>query len=105
MRAFFHCSRGLSARKKSDSSMPIGSVAISALPRRVQMLAISSGNSASSSFSMRSFTRHGLLDRNARQAHRGADDGALAQLGQELAAHARGEKCRAGQQRQRRPAG
>jgi len=46
----------LSARKKSESSTPIGSVAISALPRRVQILAISSLNSASSSFSMRSFT-------------------------------------------------
>ena len=38
------------------------------------------------------------------QPHGGADDGALAQLGQELAAHARGQQRRAGHQRQRRPA-
>ena len=43
---------------------------------------------------------HGLLHRNPRHAHRGADDGPLAQLGQELAAHARGQECGAGQQRQ-----
>ena len=53
VRAFFHFSRGLRARKKSVSSMPIGSVAISALPSLDQMFVISSGNSAKRSFSIR----------------------------------------------------
>ncbi len=49
-----HSRRGRSAMKKSDSSIPIGSVATSAVPSRVQTCSISSGNPSSSARSRRS---------------------------------------------------
>ena len=50
--AFFHWSRGLSVMNMSVSSMPIGSVAISAVPMRLQTCSTSSGNSANRAFSI-----------------------------------------------------
>ena len=52
VRARFHRSRGLSVMKMSESSRPIGSVATSAVPVRVQTRSISSGNVARSAFSI-----------------------------------------------------
>ena len=42
--AFFHCDRGVSVIKVSVSSTPIGSVATSAVPMRLQTFSTSSGN-------------------------------------------------------------
>jgi hypothetical protein len=50
--ARFHFSLGVSMMKTSDSSGPMGSVAISGVPVRVQRCSISSGNSARKSFSI-----------------------------------------------------
>ena len=51
--AFVHCSRGVRDRKMSVSSVPMGSVAISAVPIRLQTWRISSGNFSFRSCSMR----------------------------------------------------
>ena len=50
--ARLHRSRGVSVRNTSETSSPMGSVATSAVPVRVQTWAVSSGNSASSSCSI-----------------------------------------------------
>ena len=49
--ALFHTLRGLSDMKMSVSSVPMGSVAISAVPMRLQTCRTSSGNCSSRSFS------------------------------------------------------
>ena len=51
--ALVHSARGLSDKKMSVSSIPIGSVATSAVPIRLQMCSISSGKSSSSTSSIR----------------------------------------------------
>ena len=58
VRARFHSARGLRAMNVSVASIAPASVATSGVPTRLQTWAISSGNSASSAFSIRMFIRH-----------------------------------------------